>query len=166
MASPGSCLTSFPRALPPILTNRHLAWEGQAQGFLALVSTQAGLLEGKWAQAESLTTHPACDSEMPLAQPCPCAAWAFPASPLRLGQTGWIRCLCLSRASLVLWTLFSFQGNPCPSRSLPAAPSPWLPDTHGMLGGRVSLPWLPNPIRSEPALGGYGRRARVNWSPA
>lgn len=95
-ASPGSYLASLLLGLhlpssPPSF--RHPAHEGQAQGFLALVSTQAGLSEGKWAQAESLTTHPACDSEMPLAQPCPCAAWAFPTSTLRPGQTGQIRCL-------------------------------------------------------------------------
>lgn len=35
------------------------------QGFLVLVSTQ----EGKWDQAESLTIHRPCDSEMALAQP-------------------------------------------------------------------------------------------------
>lgn len=43
---------------------------------------------GKWAQGESLTTHPPCDSEMPMAQPCPGVTWAPPVSNLQLGESG------------------------------------------------------------------------------
>lgn len=51
-------------------------------------SVQAGLGEGKWASAESLDTHPLCESEKPPAQPCPGAAWILLGSTLRFGQTG------------------------------------------------------------------------------
>lgn len=50
------------------------------QDFLALPSTW----EGKWAQAESLTTHLPV-TQMSLVQPCPCVAWVSPGSTLRLG---------------------------------------------------------------------------------